>query len=311
MGVFLYIEQLSCLFNTEDTSDTTPLRHLDMKIAVTSDLHLCHTDNGQMAIRDLIASMNDVDAEALIICGDIYDSFNLKNIVDCFISEGWDKPTWFVLGNHDYYSGSFLAGDSIARDITRSINNPFEWLDCVHPFEIKEGLFLLGTSCPYDMRAGVGASSKMIMADFRQTEELRNQFDRIPVLRSRADHLVSSLELKLNELIKTREVKEVIIASHVSPWWKTAFFRGRTSDAHHAATYVCERLGQVIENYSIYNNDINFLCLHGHTHGHFKGLLPNWKLKNIYVMCGDATYGEPKIHFVLDTEKEWLGARDC
>jgi calcineurin-like phosphoesterase family protein len=249
-----------------------------------------------------------VQADALLMCGDISDRFNFRRTLEVLRIEGWAGNTWFVTGNHDYYEGSFLRGDGIARDMTEK--GEAYWLDHSHPILLSEGVYLVGTSTPYDMRAGIGRHTDITMADFYQTDELKDPVTRLHVLRKRADLMVNRLKHNIqNILLPYTKPKTIIIASHVSPWASTATFRGLPTDNHVLACYVCEILGQAIENYAIYHSDVKFLCLHGHTHGHFKGLLPGWPLENIYVMCGAAQYGHPKVHFVLDTEQEWAGAR--
>ena len=84
-----------------------PLNNGELKIAVVSDIHLGDL-TGPSTVDKLSKEINDLDADILLIAGDLIDS-NLnvvldKNLLEKFKDIHTTYGTYFALGNHDFYT---------------------------------------------------------------------------------------------------------------------------------------------------------------------------------------------------------------
>lgn len=77
-----------------------------MRLRVVSDLHFeFQRDNGKSLMKDLV---KDSAFDVLVVAGDLTSAERLTSGLEC-VAAATDKPIIYVLGNHEYYGGSFKS----------------------------------------------------------------------------------------------------------------------------------------------------------------------------------------------------------
>ena len=89
----------------------------------------------------------------------------------------------------------------------------------------------------------------------------------------------------------------MIIVTHVPPFHKGSFFKGKVQDDDWAPHFVCQIAGEkILEVISGKNVDVTVLC--GHTHGYGEADI----LPNLHVINGAAQYKYPSPQKVITYE---------
>src|SRR5690606_7721934 len=102
------------------------------------------------SIRTFAESITN-DADAVVITGDIAECNSLKEKLRIF-AEALRKPVYFVLGNHDFYGGSFEQGRLEARD---ACGKYLKYITEYDPILINDTTALVGSDGFYDARNGI------------------------------------------------------------------------------------------------------------------------------------------------------------
>ena len=117
-----------------------------MKLVWMTDIHLEFITAPYFV--HIMKQVRETQAEGLIITGDISNAYqlitDLKNL-----SDSVDFPIYFVLGNHDYYSGSFSRVTNRVRRLTRSVKN-LKWLTVEDAIELTPTTCIIGHDGWYD-----------------------------------------------------------------------------------------------------------------------------------------------------------------
>lgn len=110
----------------------------------------------------------ETGCDAVVLTGDIAESKSLEQASRGF-AEGLDKPVYFVLGNHDYYSGSTEG----TRTVARRLDGNLRWLDSAGVVQLSKETALVGHEGWYDAQYGDPMGSRVWMSDFDLIEDLR------------------------------------------------------------------------------------------------------------------------------------------
>jgi 3',5'-cyclic-AMP phosphodiesterase len=229
------------------------------------------------------------DAEAMILTGDISESWGLFNHLKR-LSEGFGRPVYFILGNHDYYGSNFMKVDQYAKEVCADCENCI-WVRESGPIDLGNDTILVGTGGWYDARYS-GRINSLRMADFELIEDLRAG-QNLPELivefsRKKADEL--ALELKL-QLEKVTEPKRILVATHVAPYDRAAWYEGKMSEPAFLPWFSDYATGQVLDEFIEANPNTNVVVLCGHCHS--PGVYE--RVKNCTVYTGKAKYGAPDV----------------
>lgn len=113
-----------------------PLKNGELKVALVSDIHLGQLI-GNNRLDKLLIEVNSLDADVILIAGDLIDS-NIDPIIEDNMLAKFKNikslyGTYLALGNHDFYSGeasalSTLAAENnitVLRDSSILINDEF------------------------------------------------------------------------------------------------------------------------------------------------------------------------------------------
>lgn len=271
-----------------------------------------HTDKGHQTRKNFAKSLNDAvsqGARCIILTGDISETPYL--IDDLYwLSQNFARNIYFVLGNHDYYYGSFTLGNQCAeiaeqlgkKDVNGNWkpNNLF-YLQNKDPINLETGdrwsgaTLLIGVNGWYDLRNCDNILNHVLlysqMTDFDVISSLKEMVDNrssneelIASIQSLADAETELLASKL-DLCLRHNPEKIIIATHVPPlvFGKDSF----------TGFYSNKNLMECLLDYSVGNPEIEISVLCGHNHnGESK------KLDNLTIYCKKSRYENPDLNIL-------------
>lgn len=264
----------------------------------TTDSHLnfLRRDDGAFLFAQCLAEENP-DADGLIITGDISSGEVLEKHLTQ-LSQGFLKPIFFVLGNHDYYESSFQKTDDLVTGLTKKFEN-LHWLN--QGSHICKGISIVGVCGWYDLRHG-NTRTHVRIHDFTAIEDLwagRSFLDlAIELSRKRAVKEAERLDELLFEEVCNVDSDVVLIATHVSPYPESCWHEGRRSDRDWMPWFSSHATGEVIDKYAENHPAKKFVVLCGH--GHSPGIYE--RRDNLVVYTGAAKYYFPELAGKIDTE---------
>jgi predicted phosphohydrolase len=231
------------------------------------------------------------NADGLIITGDISSGESLeKHLIQ--LSQGFPKPIFLILGNHDYYHSSFQCIDDLVTRVTKKFDN-LHWLNKGN--YTYNGISIVGICGWYDARHG-NTNSRVELADFRLIEDLiagwSNRDLMIELVRKRA----AKEAKRLDELLQEVDTEVVLIATHISPYLQSCWHEGKISDREWLPWFCSRATGEVIDKYVENHPEKKFIVLVGH--GHSPGIYE--RRDNLVVYTGAAKYGFPDLAGKID-----------
>jgi len=229
-------------------------------------------------------------ADALVITGDISEGLEVEHHIK-EVQKGFEKPVYFVLGNHDYYRSSFA-------EIDRKMASVPGWLTKAGVVEIAEGVALVGNEGWYDGEFGY-PYARFGMADWSLISELKSYISRDDLLakiRARATAAVSAACDVLEEAVSKYQL--VLFATHVPPFRESAWHEGQISNDTYLPWFSSKRMGDMLMQVAEANptKRILVLCGHSHSFGTYDAA-PNLK-----VLTGKAIYGAPDLAGILEIQ---------
>lgn len=265
-----------------------------MQLAWLTDIHLNFVSPPHL--ESFIASLRRCLADRFIITGDIGDAprvaWYLKQLADAV-----QRPIYFVLGNHDYYHGSFRAvGDILAR-LTAEIPELI-WLTRQGIIELAPGIGLVGHDSWADGRCGSYDTSPVMLNDFLLIQDLAGlkKAERLRRLNALGDAAAAHFRRHLPDALAG--CRQVIVATHVPPWREACWHQGRISNDDYLPHYACQAAGDALLEIAQSAPQTETLVLCGHTHEAREAQI----LPNLRVLVGGAEYGMPGIQRILDLE---------
>lgn len=233
------------------------------------------------------------EGDAVVITGDISEAPTLASDLS-ELEKGFKKPIYFVLGNHDYYKGSF---DSVHKTV-RNLKNPnLTWLRN-NLIELNPSTALVGHEGWYDAQYGNPYDSNVTLYDWRIIKDLQNASFMRDTLLSKLQELgqkaATEAQIKLEEALQKYE--KVIFATHVPPFDKACWHRGSLSDPDWMPWFTCKAmgytLGQLANKYP--SKELLVLCGHTHSPGEYQ------HAPNLKVLTGKSDYGNPQIAKIFE-----------
>lgn len=231
----------------------------------------------------------DLDGDAFIISGDIAESDSFGPLLK-ELHEIVKKPIYFILGNHDYYGGSF----HLAHQEASNLDGP----DLIHLrkhnfIALTDQVGLVGQEGLYDVRLGAAQRSNLQMNDFYHIKELSEVNYQKSTLIKKIQEL-ADLEAKM-ALAKLRlaalEFSTVYFATHYPPFAGATWHQGSISDSTWLPYFSSKAMGGVLEIVAGEFPKTKFIVLCGHTHS--SGI---YKFgENLTVWTGISDYGRPQI----------------
>lgn len=265
-----------------------------MKLDWITDPHLDHLRDEQALIR-FLRRLHERDSDALLLTGDVAESDTLYDFLG-LLSGAYQRPIYFVLGNHDYYGAWRETTHQRVRAVCQACPpGILNWMPDAGAQMLGRHTAVVGHDGIYDARAG-DPGVDFGMADFATRHGIR---DLVMALEHGSRHLFDLLEKLAQESARhvagatraaVREgARRVVVLTHVPPFHEASHFRGRISDARSAPWYVNVTLGETLRELADELPDVRLEVLAGHTHG----ACVHEATPNMTVRVGGARYGRP------------------
>lgn len=248
-----------------------------------TDLHCDFLRTAQ--VDELLERVRQENPAAVLIGGDISDARTIHLYLERIV-DGLQLPTYFVLGNHDFYHGSISA---VRRRISQlSAGQPLlHFLTTSRFVSLTPEIGLVGHDGWADAREGDYERSIVMMNDYLLIEELAalNKQDRLAMLNELGDEGASHIRNVLPAALADHE--QVFLLTHVPPLREACWYAGRISDDQWAPHFVCQAMGQAILDVMQEHPRKHLTVLCGHTHS--EGMTR--PAPNVIVYTGAAEYG--------------------
>ena len=262
-----------------------------VRLAWLTDIHFTYVPPANREAFYTTLAVEKLDA--LLIGGDIGESDTLAPFLK-EIEERFSLPIYFVLGNHDYYHSS-IARTRAAISRQAADSQRLHWLSNQSVIALSPTTALVGHDCWGDGRAGDFFGAEVLVNDFRFIEELqcRRKETLLERLHALGDEAASWLGECLAEALDS--YPEVIVLTHVPPFYDVSWREGRISDDA-LPFYVCKAAGDRLAALARMHPDRSITVLSGHTHcGGTIQVLPN-----LVAQTGAARYGKPTIQRIFE-----------
>lgn len=274
-----------------------------MRLTWMTDIHLVFLRDKETGAFDLeyfefLDQVRREEPDAILISGDIGEAPELSAFLEQ-LADAWQRPIYFVLGNHDYYFSSVAK----VREEVGLLCDRVEHLHFLSRMEVVSlapDLGLIGHDGWADGRCGLYHWSDVKLSDIKYIDDLIFEGPdaadrRLPVLHALGDEAGEHIARVLPKAL-TRH-RHILLLTHLPPFEAASRYRGQPADYQWAPFTVCKAVGDAILKIMPGYPDRELTILCGHTHDRFR----YDPLPNIHVHVGAATYGEPIVErtFVL------------
>lgn len=264
------------------------------KIAWITDPHFDQCDINK--IQQLIKEVKQKNCDSVLITGDIAEK-GTTGIYLQFFQRGLKLPTWFVLGNHDWYDISRQKGTELLETY---LNKDLVLLDNVPDIKINKETCIVGAENWWDAAFGdkFGFIDGLVMNDDYQKVDLiapqsnnKSQFERVRNLSEQcSDQIIDKLKIAF------KRYNKVLLAAHVPPYQQGCVVKG-VPIPNNWLNHFCDKgLGDKLKKLMYELPDKKLKIYSGHTHGEIKVHLTH----NIVLRVGKAKVGKPMIADIIE-----------
>jgi predicted phosphohydrolase len=281
------------------------------KFAWCTDIHLDFIDGPDdvgRVVDEFAEPLSKIDCDGVIISGDISLAQHIirhLKILDRVI----DKKVYFVLGNHDFYGGSF---DDVRSEVAALCagSNSLRYLTGAAPISLTPSTAIVGDDGWYDARYGDASTSPYVMTDwFRIFDYINAGAMRPGAWGARPDMgTVIALSRKFADAAAQRLLdamrsaatshQRVIVVTHIPPWTKVHRHDGKAATPASHPWYTSAATGRAIEMAAEEFSNVAFEVYCGHTHGRYDSRIS----KNVTCHVGGADYGMPAVTGFIGVE---------
>lgn len=288
------------------------------KIIWLSDIHLNFPTSRRVI--QFIETIKKSSSDAIWISGDIAQADTIIDFLSNMKSR-FKQTIYFVLGNHDYYLGSFNEVRSNIQKISGE-SRGLCWLNDSGVVEVTPEVGLVGHDSWADGRLGDYESSELLLNDYilikdfnpLVKEELcekqsypagiknilslftstQAKQSRLSTMQSLANEAVQHIEEHLPTALE--KYQQVYFLTHVPPFKEACLHMGKISDDNGLPHFSCKAVGDTLVRIMKQYPDRHLIVLCGHTHSRTKVQI----LENLTVIAAHAEYGNPKIQNILN-----------
>ena len=253
-----------------------------------TDLHLNFVTRQRAEL--LAKEIGDASPDAVLLGGDLADAPILIDRLTLFADVLSGTPIAFVLGNHDFYHGSFVGITRAVRALCAGRSN-LHWLGGGDSLPLGAGTTLVGADGWGDYGHGnrqtrVRLNDSVLIAELRDADDPASLCEGLG--RTSADGLCA--------ILRGVRTPKIIVLSHVPPFPEAALYQGKLSGADYAPFFICKATGDVLQEEAREHPERNYLVLCGHTHEACEATV----LPNLRVWTGGAEYRRPGIQRVFE-----------
>lgn len=266
-----------------------------MRLAWLTDIHLNFL--AKSARHSFYRGVAEGRPDAVLIGGDIAESHGVCGHLKSMAAT-WGCPTYFVLGNHDFYrSGLTRVGEAVRR--TCREDPRLAWLSEAGVVPLDDRTALIGHDGWADGRLGDYARSSVMLNDYVLIDEFAargpDRDDRRDLMNRLGDRAAAHIRRTATEA--AARFPRVLVLTHVPPFREATWHEGRISDDEWLPHFSCKAVGDALSEAAAARPSTEFAVLCGHTHsGGIARVRPN-----LLVRTGGAVYGAPEVQGWIDT----------
>lgn len=262
------------------------------KITWLTDIHLdCVNEEAARAFLETVRQQN---ADCVFITGDISISTDLTRHLR-MIDEIVGRPTYFVLGNHDYWYSTI---DHIADQLPRKLNEMsfMKWMNTSGVVKLSDTTCVIGHDGWYDCRNGQADPPAFMMVDWRTMGD----FADCKSMKAVSAKCAAIAQRGWNHLEKAitaavaQHFRKIVILTHVPPFKEAHFHEGRPGSDLANPFFTSKCLGDLLKAAAEKFPDRQFEVFAGHSHGKCDVQIA----PNLLVHVGGAEYSKPIIQAV-------------
>ena len=264
-----------------------------MRISWLTDIHLNFLRTANGAEQFIKYVKLETECDAIVVTGDISEAPTLEEHLKQMLAPG--IPIYFIVGNHDFYGGSFGGVYKLLDDKFKDKG----WLGApgvIAP--LTRNTVLVGQDGWYDATAADPMESKLFMSDWALISDFRGMGKQRLVEKCRflAQREAGLAKDKLMRAAQTGD--NVIFATHYPPFVGACWHEGGISDKHYLPWFTNLIMGDVLMEVAYEFPNVQFTVLCGHTHsgGIYKAA------ENLVVKTGPSLYGRPDIAGFFDVK---------
>jgi len=263
-----------------------------MKLTWLTDIHLNFLK--VEARKAFYQSVVNKNSDVILISGDIAEAPSVSDLLK-EMAEYIKKPIYFVLGNHDYYSGQVSEVRHEMAKLTKK-EKLLNWLPICEPIILEDNIVLVGHDGWADGRFGdytnsiIRLNDERMIADLFQAK-LLGKFSLLEKMQEFADSDAKELNEKLYKAIEQYKPKKIIVLMHIPPFKEVCMHKGKISDDSWLPYFSSKIMGDILLEIARKNAGVQFEVLCGHTHSEAF----YQPLQNLVVKVGRAEYFAPKV----------------
>lgn len=241
------------------------------------------------------------DSDCCVITGDIAEGDSVVRLLNEF-HNGYGKPTYFVLGNHDLYNSGIVGVDRALLVATEQ-NANLHRLSRGGVYEIGKTQ-LCGVDGWYDYQAGIISERLHVhMTDWLVIEGFKKKYAHYMACSDSAAiikymrYLGKESALDAGSVLSDADPsKPVLFATHVPPFAESSWHLGKRSDATHLPYFTNIALGFALNEWADANpgTDMTTLCGHCHSRGTYQAR------PNHLVLTAAAEYYRPAVERIFE-----------
>jgi len=263
-----------------------------MRFGWISDIHLNFLDESRL--RTFLEGLSFCDVNAWLLGGDIGQADSVLDYLRILVS-ALPCKLYFTLGNHDFYGGSIEDVRGRVRQLVGQSTH-LVWLTDSDPQVLTDGVTVVGDDSWADARFGNALGTSVELNDFFAIENLvgLSRKDLVCLLNKLGDEAAARLAPKLQRAAACS--RQVVLLTHVPPFWGAAWHQGRPSTEDWIPWFSCRAVGEVIVACANAHPNTDFLVLCGHTHG--SGIY--CPTPSVTVHTAEAEYGAPRVQRIFE-----------
>jgi Icc-related predicted phosphoesterase len=261
------------------------------RLAWLTDIHLEFLDPAE--VMDFCRVVARVSPDAILIGGDIGNATSVEGFLTLLAGQ-WQKPIYFVLGNHDFYRGSIAQVRATAARLAET--SPWlHWLTISGVVALTPNTGLIGHGSWGDGRMGSAERSQTVLNDYFQIQEFfgLSPSEWFAQLNALGDEAASHLQDLLPQALS--RFRRLLLLTHVPPFKESCWHEGRIADDDFLPHFTCSAVARVLAETMPRYPDRHLTVLCGHTHGQGKVQI----MSNLLVKTGGAEYGFPSLQAVI------------
>ena len=264
-----------------------------MNLDWITDPHLDHLSSRTL-IR-FVDKLHQRDSDGLIITGDIAESSTIYDMLGV-LSGAYQRPIYFVLGNHDFYGATMKTTKERVLDVCHATPpGILNWTSSRLFTHLKDQTGIVGCDGLYD-GAGLDLTQPLVaMTDFADPQAGIVDF------LDAADISIWTLlgflqKLAQDNCAQVRRGVEaavsfgltrILILTHVPPFPESSFYRGKPTEKDALPWYSSRTLADELCRLATEFPNVSFEVYSGHTHG----AASYQAAPNLVAHVGSAYYG--------------------